>query len=848
MAKKITCWILAVISLLSLFAINVGATSDTEEKTIKKVVSIVYDDSMSMDNSNEDWAYASYSLQNLIGLLNPQDELGVVKMSNPTQTVGFDLSTNASRAAGIQTVEGWQAHGGSTPFEAVHTAADWLKAKKSGYADSQSVEFWLVVITDGVFVSGYPDNMPNYLSDLKDAMGNSKYEGVFVAIGNNVPAGVKTDWISVTGNHLITAANSTDIVNAMSEVSGLIIGQGGRNANVNITTTVDEKGILFVSSFPLKKFIVYEQNQNVGITSISVNGGAAKTTADFLAEKPGRGTLTSRTIHCESDGEDYIPAGQIAVYFDSPIDTTTNNFKILMDSAVNVDIKVFDDEGNEIEDLSLASLAEGETVEFTSTVTSSVDKSPISLKNWANELSAQVIVNDQSVEMRYNPVDNTFYGSYTIQSGVNLAYSVVTLPGYFRAKSDLINIYPIEVIDNTSSTISDNTLNVLYKYCEDYEEVGTFAYTVSGGSINGIFNFEFKDMPKGITASVNGIFADDNGKVSARIRNDAPVNIKFYRNKDFKAVRQSTVTIDVTSAQYELHWEEDSITEIIVNPVKREIALEVVKTPDANDLKLNELEGKEVFVVSVLGNGDYLSKEELEELKIDFGELVGIEFETEVVEYNDGYAIQIVCKQTKAMWFVETGDLASKITITTGYGEESKSSELEFHVKDNIVKYLIPALLLFLIVFLFGYLPGVKKRLPHKKYHIQANGEAEAIYVNLATQLFPYVTEKGYGGELSLVASSNKNKVFVINDFYPEQQVLLDGEPIEEGTKKFDLGLGSELKVIEPNRSTVYQYCDSRGDDTFSDDFGGLDDTDNLFGDDNATTSTNNNADDDFFN
>ena len=124
MVKRLSCMVLALILIFSFCIINVSATSNTEGKTIKKVVSIVYDDSGSMKNNNEDWAYASYSLQNLMGLMNSQDELSVVKMSNPTQTVGFDLSTNSSRAEGIKTVEGWGARGG-TPFTAVQTAGDW---------------------------------------------------------------------------------------------------------------------------------------------------------------------------------------------------------------------------------------------------------------------------------------------------------------------------------------------------------------------------------------------------------------------------------------------------------------------------------------------------------------------------------------------------------------------------------------------------------------------------------------------------------------------------------------------------------------------------------------------------
>ena len=49
------------------------------------------------------------------------------------------------------------------------------------------------------------------------------------------------------------------IVNAMSEVSGLILGQGGKNSNIVPTASTDGKTITFESSLPLQKFIIFEQ-------------------------------------------------------------------------------------------------------------------------------------------------------------------------------------------------------------------------------------------------------------------------------------------------------------------------------------------------------------------------------------------------------------------------------------------------------------------------------------------------------------------------------------------------------------------------------------------------------------
>lgn len=844
MRKKIFSIILILAFTLSFLSFNVFADEKTNT-SIKKVVSIVYDDSGSMDNANEDWAYASYSLQNLIGLMNSNDELSVVKMSEYSQTVNFNLTENEERKGDIKSVENWMAKG-NTPFSAVETAVSWLKSKKSFYADSQNVEYWLIVITDGSFGSGYPTNMKSYLDSIKNSMGNSKFEGVFVAIGNDVPSNVKNDWISVTGNHLITASNSSDIVNAMSEVSGLILGQGGKSANIVPTIGSDGKSITFETSLPLKKFIIYEQNQSVGIESILAEEERGSVVSDFSTNKPGKGSVKSRIIHCEAIENDYIPMGKITVNFDSKIDVDSSKFKILAVPAVNVSLRVLDKMGNIITDLDTVSFEEGELVEFAAVVTSSIDNSVIDLRNWDESLLAELIVNNKNIQMEYNKQDNMFYGTYKVSEGSNLTYAIVTLPGYFRAKSDVINIYPREIIDSVSSKVSGNTIEVPYKYTSQYEEIAVFEYVVTGNKINGICDFEFKNMPKGITVSVNGIYADEDGKLSLKIYNDIPAEVIFYRNKDYKEIESSKVKIEVTSKQYQLQWIEDSITEIVLNPVKRNISIEEVKLEDADLLKLNNFDDKDIYIFSVLGDGEYLTKEELETLKIENSKIKGISLENEVIEYNGRYALRISCKKELPELFIKVGDITSSVSLKTIYSEKSNNIDISFKIKDSFTKYILPLLIFMIIVMLVGYIPGIKKKLYNKKYHIQANGEDEMIRVKFMTRVIPYITEKGIGSDLTIIATSNSNKVSVVNNFFSGELVYVDGELIQEGVSKFDLSLGSKLKVVDGHRETVYMYCNSRSGDILDSQINDI--SDDMFGiDDDVYTSKNNNYEEDYF-
>ena len=841
MGKKIFSIIFILTIILSSFTFKVFA-NNKNNTSIKKVVSIVYDDSGSMNNANEDWAYASYSLQNLIGLMNSNDELSVVKMSNPTQTVEFNLTDNVMRKGDIKSVESWTASG-NTPFIAVDTASSWLKTKKSQFTDSQNVEYWLIVITDGNFVSGYPSNMKTYLEQIKNSMGNSKYEGVFVAIGSSVPSRVKNDWKSITGNHLIETSNSNDIVNAMSEVSGLILGQGGKNSNIVPTASTDGKTITFESSLPLQKFIIFEQNQSISIKNILGNETKGNVVADFNTQKPGTGNITSRIIHCEATNGEYLPAGKITIEFDSKIDLDKSKFKILAVPAVNVSLKIVDKTGNIIDDINTVSFKEGEIVEFAAVVTSSIDNSTIDLRNWDKSLLSELIVNNKNIKMEYNKQDNMFYGKFKVEKGSNITYSVVTLPGYFRAKSDIVNIYPREITENVTSNITNNKIDVSYKYISEYEEIAKTTYTVTGNSFDGICDFEFKNIPKGITISVDGIFVDKNGKLSLKIYNDVPVEVIIYRNKDYKEIESSKIKIDVTSKQNQLEWTNDSIREFILNPVKRNITIEEVKLDNANNLKLNNFDEKNIYVISVLGDSEYLSKEELETLTLEHSKIKGISLNKEVIEYNGRYALSITCEKELIELFVATGDITSTLKLKTIYNEESKNINIRFTILDSFTKYILPILLLLLIIIIIGYIPGIKKRI-NKNYCLQVNGEYEMIRVKPITKIIPYISEKGFGSDLTVIATSNSNKIRVINNFYNGQQIYIDNELIQDNIDKFDLILDSKLKIIDGYRETIYIYLDSRGNNKIESE---IDDISNYNLNNNEDYYTSNNYNEDYY-
>lgn len=845
MKKKICGLFVTLILTLSFCILSVSADNESD-KTIKRIISVAYDDSGSM-STNDNWAYASYSLQNMIGLMNSNDEFNVVKMSD-LKNVGINLSNNSDRTSDIKMVEGWNTVAG-TDVSAIEIAGNWLKTKKDEYKDSQTVEYWLVVLTDGSFgnnISAYT-YMENYFNNLKSSMDGSKFEGVFVAIGSGITKETKDTWNKTMKDHLISANNSTDIINAMNEVSGLILGQGGKYVDINIKTISKGNGVEFETPFPLKKFIIFEQNQSVSINEIKVDEMKVNSVADFKTNKPGSGSFNSRIIHCEGENEEYIPAGKIMVNFDSKIDVGESKFKILTEAAVNATLKVVDKKGNIVDDINSISFTEGETIELAAVITNGIDNSRINLREWAKQMEGSLVINGEEIEMKYNSKENLFYATYEVKSGNNLAYTVVSLPGYFRTKSDILNIYPREVIDTPDVSVSSSTVLVPYRYTDKYEEIGKFSYIVTGTHMDGLCDFEFKNMPNGITVSVNDVYADKFGKLSVKIYNNVPATVKFYRNKNYKETEKSRITIDVKSSEYELQWKENSITEIVLEPVKRKITIEKSIASGIDKLNVSNFNRKDIYIVSVLGDNEYLTKEELEKISIEMNKVTGVSLESEVTYYNGKDVLIIKCKKTLPSIFVKTGNIDIDMVLKTMYGEESDKIDISFNLKDSVMKYILPILAVFLVVLVVGYIPGVKKRLYDKKYHIQVNGEDEAIHVKFISRILPYVTENGTGSDLILKASSNKNKVIVINNFNNSEKIYLDDELIENGTSKFDLPLNSKLKVVD-GVERIYIYLDSRNDNVIDHNLSDFDNIDSVFGYGEATSFTGSDEiDGDFF-
>ncbi len=263
--KKIVSALLMFIIVLSVLS-SLPLAVSAESLYIRKIVSVVYDDSGSMVGANS--AYAHYAMQAFCGMLNSEDQLFITYMRNSSPEK-IDLS-----AGGIQkSVDSIREHtdGGSTPYTSVEIAYNKLKSVNDSNPNTQ---YWLVVITDGDFdecVSKNKADKKRFLNDhfneyTKGVMPNGTTPQVtFLGIGDVA----SPDEDHAKGIYTYAASDAKGIIGAMDEMADRISGR--TRLQKNDIKKLDDKTIQVSSSIPLLNIAVFGQGSKAQITKAREN-------------------------------------------------------------------------------------------------------------------------------------------------------------------------------------------------------------------------------------------------------------------------------------------------------------------------------------------------------------------------------------------------------------------------------------------------------------------------------------------------------------------------------------------------------------------------------------------------
>ena len=346
--KRLLTLVLAVILIASFVAV-VPLEVSAESLYIRKIVSVVYDDSGSMSNESKD-AYASYAMQTFCGMLNSEDQLyitymsGVDKYEDSYQPQKVDLSSSGIQAS-VNSIKNHRDSADHTPFKAVEIAEKKLKSVQDSNPNTQ---YWLVIITDGVFndrivtKKDLDDNLKQY---SQETMPNGTTPQItYLGIGGSV---TMPDEDKERGIYTYSAGTAPAIVNNMSDMADRISGRSPLEQSD--ITQVDSKTVRVSSPIPLLNIAVFAQGSNAKIVSASHNNGNKIPVVRNVALSYGNRNDLSASAFLIGDSQQAIAAGEYTIEFDK--DISLDDVLILYEPSLETRVTLSAN-GKEITDIS----------------------------------------------------------------------------------------------------------------------------------------------------------------------------------------------------------------------------------------------------------------------------------------------------------------------------------------------------------------------------------------------------------------------------------------------------------------------------------------------------------------
>jgi len=351
--RFLSCFFAIIILLSCAFIISADASSNI--KNIRKIVSVVYDDSGSMwQNGKKNWAYANYAMQAFTALMNENDKLFITYMSTVTSSP-IELTNKKDSVDIIRKHD--SNDNTSTPFGAIETAKNKLISIQDNDKDTQ---YWLVIITDGQFQDGQANLQLSKLNQTLADYTNFKMPNgtqmkiTFLAIGddNNI-------FTPNNGSNIIVKS-SLDGIQIFKTISDIADQVSGRiRLNHNQISQVDSRTIAVSSAIPLMKIAVLTQTNNdpVEISSVKVDQGDKLHIEQTISiryppevRKRITDTKLNGSVTLVSDKNGNIPAGKYILKFSK--DVSISNIDIMFEPAIKMKI-VITRLGKEISDTSI---------------------------------------------------------------------------------------------------------------------------------------------------------------------------------------------------------------------------------------------------------------------------------------------------------------------------------------------------------------------------------------------------------------------------------------------------------------------------------------------------------------
>ncbi|MBR3642491.1 MAG: hypothetical protein IKN57_03185, partial [Parasporobacterium sp.] len=353
----------------------------------RKIVSIVFDDSWSMSTENR-YSNANYAMQAFIALLDEEDELYVVYMSDVMRAIQADPSNTDPAGlavrigledpqAGADQVRAKPWNGAGTPYSSVQVGYNEL----FNHPDPESsTSYYLVVMSDG----GFMDDVTNstaietgrvqalFESFAQKPMPNgTMLNTYYLAIGNEaVPLTDRPD----LNFHAFTTTDGLSMIRAIGQMADMISGRYRLDPSEILQTAGNVVSV--TSPLPLRNIAFLSQGRAANVAQILGPDGVSYPITRNVTLSPdaynGDASLFGDAILADNGAEN-MPSGTYTVTFTSDIDLSS--LTVMFEPALSYEL-VFSTQGIEIPKEAVGGLLEGQELTVSGRVVETGTQNP----------------------------------------------------------------------------------------------------------------------------------------------------------------------------------------------------------------------------------------------------------------------------------------------------------------------------------------------------------------------------------------------------------------------------------------------------------------------------------------
>jgi len=431
--KKFLSLLLFSALLLSLFCLSPAALADTSSVRNRKIVSVVYDDSGSMEGDK--WEYTSYAMQCFAAMLNKEDRLDITYMSSYAYGA-FSVDTN-NRADSVRRIREHRDSGG-TPVEAVDAGFNTLKSVNDNNANTQ---YWLIVMTDGQM--GDVERRVNNMAETKMPNGTKPHIVYLTLCDVN---NEYTPSFSKSNIENRSAKTADEIIDVISDIACNISGRYPVEASA--IKVIDDTTVEVTSDLPLINIGILSQRSSAQVVSVvDKEGNTLQNEGNVPVKAPGfypsflsadaMASLNGNVALFSAAGGN-IPAGTYTVTFSEPV--AKKDLVIMFEPAFELRLELSVD-GVPISDpsqLTEESLVDVEAVLYEVGTGNKIAMSMLpngyktSISHWEN---GKQITEDSSLKLK----------GITLKAVETELSATLEIPGFFTV-TDLIRFNPMPIM------------------------------------------------------------------------------------------------------------------------------------------------------------------------------------------------------------------------------------------------------------------------------------------------------------------------------------------------------------------------------------------------------------------